>query len=82
MLTTNCTFYKNVIDHKYKGGPLSTPGKIVPIIDILTKQGYTNSVLLNTLRQSGYNSQYYKDFKNGLSAVCFSSVQDDLTIDR
>lgn len=82
MLTSKCTFYKNVLDRHYKGGPLITPGKIKPIIDVLTNEGYTNTNLLNKLRQSGYNSPYYKESKNGLSAACFSSVQDDLTIDR
>lgn len=81
-LTTKCTFYKSIIERPYKGAPLSYAGKIVPIFDLLTKQGYTNSNLLNDLRNSGYKSDYYNSNKSGLSAACFSSVQDDLTIDR
>ena len=81
-LSTKCTFYKNIISHIHKNGPLTTPGNIVPIIDLLTKQGYTNSNLLNDLRNSGYKSDFYNENKASLSAACFSSVQDNLTIDR
>lgn len=81
-LTTKCTFYKSIIERPYKGAPLTTPGKIVSIFDLLTKEGYTNGKLLNNLRNSGYKSDFYNSNKSALSAACFSSVQDDLTIDR
>lgn len=82
MLNTKCTFYKNITEHQFKGGPLVTPGKIAPIFDLLTNERYTNGILLNELRQSVYKSDYYNKFKSGLSAACFSSVQDNLNIDR
>lgn len=81
-LSTKCTFYKNATSHLYKGGPLTTPGKLVSIIDLLTNERYTNGNLLNQLRNSGYRSDFYNDNKNGLSAACFSSVQDDMIHDR
>lgn len=80
-LNSKCTFYKNIAEHKSKG-ILTTPGKIVSIIDLLSVERYTNGTLLNQLRQSGYKSDYYNQFKSGLSAACFSSVQDDLMCDR
>lgn len=82
ILNTKCTFYKSVKEHHFKGGPLVTPGKIVKIIDLLTNERYTNTNLLNQLRISGYKSEFYETNKSGLSAACFSSVQDNLTIDR
>lgn len=81
-LSSKCTFYKNIVEHTYKGGPLSTPGKIVSIIDILTNERYTNGELLNRVRLSGYKTAQYDALKRQLSAACLSSVQDDLTIDR
>lgn len=53
-----------------------------PLLDILTKDGYTNTTLLNKVRNSGYKSDYYKENKKALSAATFSSVQDDLTVNR
>ncbi len=76
-----CTFYKSVVDFT-PDKKLSTPGKNVPIIDILSKQGYTNSKLLNEIRLSGHHSELYDKKKKQLSAACFSSVQDDLSITR
>lgn len=70
------------MDHTYKGGLLVNPGKIIPIIDILTNERYTNGSLLNDVRLSGYGTDKYDALKKGLSAACISSVQDDLTIDR
>lgn len=81
-LLAKCTFYKNVTSHQFKDGPLTTPGKIIPIKELLINERYTNTTLLYQLRNSGYKSDYYNSFKNGLSAACFSSVQDDLTYDR
>lgn len=82
-LNNKCTYYKNIVDHVAKDSPVLTyPGKDVPIIDILTKQGYTNTELLNQVRNSGYKSEFYDKNKRKLSAACFSSLQDDLTIDR
>lgn len=66
----------------HKSPHLSTPGKLISIYDLLTNERYTNWRLLNEIRQSGYKSAFYDENKNGLSAACFSSVQDDLTIDR
>lgn len=80
-LTTPCTFYKYPTSHKDKG-ILTTPGKIVPIMELLTNERYTNGTLLAQLRMSGYRSDYYNQYKSGLSAACFSSVQDDLKHDR
>lgn len=77
-----CTFYKSVVDFKSDRKTLVTPGKIVSILDVLSKEGYTNFNLLNELRASGYKSKFYDDNKRGLSAALFSSVQDDLTITR
>jgi hypothetical protein len=82
MLTSKCTFYKNVVEHQYKGGPLVTPGRIAPIIDILTNERYTNGNLLNEVRLSGYKSEQYNTLKKQLSAACLSSVQDDMSVDR
>ena len=82
MLNTKCTFYKSVIERPYKGAPLTYPGRLVKIIDLLTNERYTNGILLNQLRTSGYKSKFYDDNKNRLSSACFSSVQDDLNIDR
>ena len=65
-----CTFYKDYI----------SPGKIVPLLDTLTKQGYTNSNLLNQLRLNGKESDFYKQNKKNLSVICASSIQDNLTI--
>ncbi len=80
MLNTKCTFYKNIDEHNWP--KLKHPGKIVPIIDLLTNERYTNGTLLNNIRQSGYKSAFYNENKVKLSAACFSSVQDDLTVDR
>lgn len=79
-LSCKCSYYKNIVSHNKD--LLSTHGRIVPIIDLLTKEGYTNTKLLNELRIAGHNSEFYKKNKSGLSAACFSSVQDDLTKDR
>jgi len=78
-----CTFYKDIISRPVKKQPtLTYAGKNVKILDLLTNERYTNGVLLNSLRNSGYKSDYYLSKKQYLSAACFSSVQDDLTIDR
>jgi len=61
---------------------LVAPGKLVSIIDLLTEERYTNWKLLNDVRNSGYKSPFYEENKRFLSAACFSSAQDDLTIDR
>lgn len=71
-----------MVEHQYKGGPLITPGRIAPIIDILTNERYTNGNLLNEVRLSGYKSKQYDILKKQLSAACLSSVQDDMSIDR
>jgi len=76
-----CSYYKSVVDFR-QDGKLCTAGRNISILDILSKQGYTNYHLLNKLRLSGYNSDFYKTNKKRLSAACFSSVQDDLTISR
>lgn len=81
-LTTKCTYYKNVVEFQYEGGPLITPGIMAPILELLTNERYTNGNLLNKLRNSGYNSEYYNKNKRHLSAACLSSVQDDLTYTR
>lgn len=81
-LKDKCTFYKSVTERPYKGAKLTYPGKLVSMMDLLTKEGYTNQNLLTQLRLSGYKSEFYNTNKNGLSAACFSSVQSDLTIDR
>lgn len=81
-LSTKCTFYKNVKDHQYKGGPLTTPGRLVAIQDLLKNERYTNGSLLNKLRLSPYKSDFYNNEKSNLSAACFSSVQDNLSVDR
>jgi len=82
-LNDKCTFYKNVIERPYKGcKTLSTPGRLVSIMDLLTNERYTNNNLLTQIRLSGYKSDFYNSNKNGLSAATFSTVQDDLTIDR
>jgi hypothetical protein len=75
-----CTFYKCV--NSEKGQPLPHPGKHVPLLDLLTNEGYTNHKLLDQLRANGYDSEYYKKNKRNLSAACFSSVQDDLIYSR
>lgn len=77
-----CSFYKSLVEFDESNIKLLHPGKNIPILDILTKQGYTNSKLLNDLRLSGIGSKFYKDNKKKLSAACFSTVQDDLTITR
>lgn len=77
-----CTFYKNVVEHKYKNGPLTTPGRVVSLLEVLSNERYTNQILLTKLRTSGYKSDYYNENKRQLSATSFSSVQDDLNIDR
>lgn len=76
-----CTYYKSVID-RTQSGKLTTSGTILPILDVLTNQRYTNYNLLNDLRNSGYKSDFYLANKKKLSAACFSSIQDDVTIDR
>lgn len=77
-----CSYYKSIFP-KYKGSlELQTPGLNKPLLDILTKEGYTNTTQLIKLRQSGYKSQYYENNKNLLSAATFSSVQDNLNISR
>lgn len=65
-----CTFYKT---------GRSKDGKNVPILDLLTEERYTNSNLINKLRNSGYGSPVYKMEKINLSCATFSSVQRNLT---
>lgn len=78
-----CTFYKNVVERPYKSSKqLSTPGRLVSMLELLTNERYTNNDLLTKLRLSGYKSDFYNSNKSGLSAATFSTVQDDLTIDR
>lgn len=82
-LNDKCTFYKSVVERPYEGcKQLSNPGKLVSILDLLTNERYTNSTLITKIRLSGYKSEFYNKYKKNLSAACFSSVQDDLTIDR
>ena len=76
-----CSFYKSVISNP-KTGKLPQPGVNRPILDILTKEGYTNNDLLTKLRNSGFKSDFYKANKKYLSGATISTVQDDLTITR
>lgn len=76
-----CSYYKSLIEFQ-PDGKLTYPGKNIPILDIISKQGYTNSKLLNDLRLSGHNTDFYERNKKKLSAACFSTVQDDLTVTR
>lgn len=63
-----CTYYSHY----------NKPGKLVPMLDVLTKQGYTNYKLLNEARLAGYGTDAYKQLKENLSTAAFSSIQDDL----
>lgn len=76
-----CSYYPDVINLTDKTH-LKHKGRNLPILDILTDEKYTNSKLLNELRLRGHSSDYYQNNKKRLSAACFSSVQDDLTISR
>lgn len=77
-----CSFYKNVIEFQQDKKHLSTPGINRPILDILTKEGYTNQNVLNDLRINRNNKEFYTKTKRTLSAATFSTVQDDMTISR
>ncbi len=70
-----CSYYKSVIETPIRG-------RHSKILDVLTNERYTNQTLLNELRQSGYKSEFYKKRKKFLPGACFSSVQDNLNIDR
>lgn len=76
-----CSYYKNVVEFS-QYPKLASAGKNISILEILSKQGYTNTKHLNELRLSGHGTDFYEKNKNKLSAACFSSVQDDLTITR
>lgn len=65
-----CTYYKHRAAH----------GINRPILDILSKEGYTNNTLLNQVRSYAYGSDEYKKQKSNLSCATFSSIQKDLTI--
>lgn len=77
-----CTYYKSVVEFQSDKFTLKTHGRILPVLDVLTNERYTNGKLLNDLRNNPYKGDFYSNNKRRLSAASFSSIQDDLTISR
>lgn len=77
-----CSYYQDIMPLSYDKSKLKIPGRNIPILDILTNQGYSNTKQLNNTRLQIYDSIEYKAAKKQLPAASFSSVQDDLTINR
>lgn len=75
-----CSYYQDILNSE--NGILKIPGRNVSILDLLSKQGYSNTKQLNYTRLQPYDSKEYKESKKLLPAACFSSVQTDLTINR